>query len=366
MESGKKKKTKIKKSKKPGKINKNKTSIVVEVKDEDIEIEQDEEILLEPEEVIGSPQVDSAKKSQEERVNAILKKSEGKLVKYDPLKAYIQQVRHYPLLNADEEHQTAIIYQNTHDRKAAKRLITSNLRLVVKIAHEYSKVNNNLLDLIQEGNMGLIQAVEKFDPYRGVKLSTYSSWWIKAYILKYLLNNWRLVKIGTTQAQRKLFFNLHKQQDLLKSKGITPTSNQLAIALDVPEKEVKEMQKRLSSADLSLSTPVKSDDGDGKTVMDFMSNPKAKAPEEIVAADELHRLVSGKIKAFSKDLVGRDLVIMRDRLLSDEPMTLKQIGDRYGISRERARQIEKRLLKKLRAFLETELGDNVQIALGFQ
>lgn len=339
----------------------------VEVGDEDVRMEdaaEEEEITVSPEDVLSSVPEPSA--DVEDIFPAVVDEDEtAGLVRYDPVRAYIQQIRRYPLLTPEEEHDIATRYVQTRDPQLARKLITSNLRLVVKIAHEYSRIHQNLMDLVQEGNIGLIQAVEKFEPDRGVKLSTYSSWWIRAYILKYLLNTWRLVKVGTTQAQRKLFFNLHKQQELLRERGIVPTPALLAEALDVPEREVAEMQKRMAAADLSLSTPLRSDEDDGRTMMDLIGDT-SQVPDEVVAAEELRRIVTEKLHAFASQLKGRDLVIMRERLLSDEPMTLKDIGDRYGISRERARQLEKRLLKQLREYLTAELGDNVVVALGFE
>lgn len=340
----------------------------IEVEDREVafeeETEVEEEITVSPEDVLSSPPEVSG--DAELAVLTVEDEEEtAGLVRYDPVRAYIHQIRRYPLLTPDEEHDVATRYVRTRDPRLARRLVTSNLRLVVKIAHEYSRVHQNLMDLVQEGNVGLIQAVEKFDPERGVKLSTYSSWWIRAYILKHLLNSWRLVKVGTTQAQRKLFFNLHKQQELLRERGVVPTPQLLAEALDVSEREVTEMQKRMAASDLSLSTPLRSDEDDGRTMMDLMSDHQG-IPEEVVAADELRKLVSDKLHAYAARLKGRDLVIMRERLLSDEPMTLKDIGDRYGISRERARQLEKRLMTQLREYLTTELGDNVVVALGFE
>ncbi|MBN2723522.1 MAG: RNA polymerase factor sigma-32 [Deltaproteobacteria bacterium] len=363
MASG-KKKNQENKEKNNNLVLKSSVDNIVEISDNEVEFEddsEDEEILEGETEFLST---DESTDNRETSSYSDEDESSG-LVRYDPLRAYIHQVRRYPLLTPDEEFRIASDYYDNKNPASASKLVTSNLRLVVKIAHEYAKAHYNLLDLIQEGNVGLIQAVDKYDPYRGVKLSTYSSWWIRAYILKYLLNNWRLVKIGTTQAQRKLFFNLYKQQEALTAKGIVPTSQALATALDVPEREVKEMQKRLGSSDLSLSTPLDSSEGDSRSMMDVMPDP-IETPDEIAGANEIHKLVSEKIQLFAKDLSGRDLVIMRERLLSDEPLTLKEIGDRYGISRERARQLEKRLLTKLREFLEDQLGENVNIALGFE
>ncbi len=332
--------------------------------DREVEIVPEEEIELEEEEVVLESDAVVEEKGKDIVEQLTPKSSSTSVATYDPLTAYIQQIRRYPLLSPEEEHELAVKYQEHGDDSAAKKLITSNLRLVVKIAHEYSAAHHNLLDLIQEGNLGLIQAVRKFDPYKGVKLSTYSSWWIRAYILKYLLNNWRLVKIGTTQNQRKLFFNLHKQAEALKAKGIIPTTKALAESLDVSEKEVSEMQQRLGSTDLSLAAPVGDEDGK-RTVQDILGSGDP-TPEEEASREELRALIREKISEFVQTLHGRDLVIMRERILSDNPLTLKEIGDRYGITRERARQLEKRIYKKLRQYLEQELGDKVKIALGLE
>jgi RNA polymerase sigma-32 factor len=242
--------------------------------------------------------------------------------------------------------------------------VTSNLRLVVKIAHEYKRTYQNLLDLVQEGNVGLIQAVKKFDPYRGVKLSTYSGWWIRAYILKFILNNWRLVKIGTTQNQRKLFFNLRKQRDKLIQAGVDPTPERIARELDVSESEVIEMDRRLSGPDVSLNAPLAGDEGDtGRTRMDFIEDDTDDPSVEVETA-EFKDLLQEKLKEFGATLSGRELEIFRDRIVADEPLTLQELGDRWGVSRERARQLEKRMVLRLREFLQQKLGNAVQIALG--
>jgi RNA polymerase sigma-32 factor len=286
------------------------------------------------------------------------------LAMYDPLTAYIQETRRYPLISREEEIELAKAYKEDGDLAAARQLVTANLRLVVKIAHEYRKAHQNLLDLIQEGNVGLVQAVQKFDPYRGVKLSTYAAWWIRAYILKSILNNWRMVKIGTTQAQRKLFFNLRKQKDELERRGIQPTADIIAKALDVSENEVVEMERRLAAPDLSLSAPLGKDESGNRTFYDVLPEDDI-PPDEQVASKEFRTILSEKLERFSRHLHGRDAVIYRERLMSDAPQTLKEIGDRYGVSRERARQLEKRLLGKLRDYLREEMGDAVEIAMGW-
>ncbi len=286
------------------------------------------------------------------------------LARRDPMAAYMAEVRRHPLLTREEEHDLAVAWVEDGDQDAARKLVTSNLRLVVKIAHEYRRAYQNLLDLVQEGNVGLVKAVQKFDPYRGVKLSTYSGWWIRAYILKHILNNWRLVKIGTTQNQRKLFFNLRKQRDKLQAAGIEPSPENIAKELDVSTAEVVEMERRMGSPDLSLDAPLSSDDGDGsRTRLDLIEDEVAD-PEDRADAAEFKSLLQSKLLRFGADLEGRELEIFSERLMSDEPITLQDLGTRWGVSRERARQIEKRMILRLREFLQQELGDAVQIALG--
>ena len=286
------------------------------------------------------------------------------LARRDPMGQYMAEVRRYPLLNREEEHELAVRWIDHGDKEAGRRLVTSNLRLVVKIAHEYKRTYQNLLDLVQEGNVGLIQAVKKFDPYRGVKLSTYSGWWIRAYILKFILNNWRLVKIGTTQNQRKLFFNLRKQREKLKQAGVDPTPERIAKELDVSEAEVIEMDRRLSAPDMSLNAPLSEDDGDsGRTRLDIIED-STEDPSITVESAEFKDLLQEKLRRFGAKLVGRELEIFRDRIVADEPVTLQDLGDRWNVSRERARQLEKRMILRLREFLQEELGDAVQIALG--
>ncbi|HFE44217.1 MAG TPA: sigma-70 family RNA polymerase sigma factor [Nannocystis exedens] len=286
------------------------------------------------------------------------------LARRDPMAAYMSEVRRHSLLTREEEYELAVRWVEKGDTEAAKTLITSNLRLVVKIAHDYRRAHQNILDLVQEGNVGLIKAVQKFDPYRGVKLSTYSGWWIKAYILKYILNTWRLVKIGTTQNQRKLFFNLRKQRAKLKAAGIDPTPDKIAEALDVSTSEVIEMERRMGSPDQSLNAPLSADDGDGgRTRMDLLEDAQAD-PAADVEQHEFKELLQSTLKTFGATLSGRELEIFHDRLMADEPVTLQVLGSRWGVSRERARQLEKRMVLRLRKFLKQELGDAVDIALG--
>jgi RNA polymerase sigma-32 factor len=285
----------------------------------------------------------------------------GSLARRDPLAAYMQETRRYPLLTPEEEKALATRLVEHGDSAAARRLVEANLRLVVKIAYEYRRAHRNLLDLVQEGNIGLIQAVSKFDPYRGVKLSSYAAFWIRAYILKFILNNWRLVKIGTTQAQRKLFFNLRKEREKLEQLGFQPTTALLAEKLDVAEKEVIEMERRLAAPEASLDAPMGGggDDEGTRTRLDYL--PGDDRPDVAVAQSEFSELLRGKLEAFAQTLEGREQTIFRERWLTDEPLTLQEIGDRYNVSRERARQLEKRMLDRLKKYLENEMGTAVDI-----
>ena len=277
------------------------------------------------------------------------------LVKFDPLQRYLSEVSRYRLLTRDEERELAIKVREYGDRDAAYNLVTSNLRLVVKIALEFQRVwMQNLLDLIQEGNIGLMQAVKKFDPYKNVKFSYYASFWIKAYILKFIMDNWRLVKIGTTQGQRKLFFKLKKEKQKLIDQGFDPKPKLLSQRLGVSEREIIDMDQRLDGWDVSLDAPLK-DDSDTERI-DFLSTA-AESAEDKVAKKEMDVLLHNKIDEFKQKLTPRELEIFNLRIFSDNPVTLQEIGDRYQISRERVRQVEKNVVKKMREFFKREIVD---------
>lgn len=293
-----------------------------------------------------------------------LQEKESTLSRYDSLQQYINEIRRYSLLNREEEHDLAVRYKEQGDVNAAARLVTSNLRLVVKIAHEYRRAYRNLLDLIQEGNLGLMQAVKKYDPYKNVKLSSYAAWWIRAYILKFILNNFRLVRVGTTQAQRKLFFNLRKEQERLEALGIDITPKLLAENLSVKEEEVREMQERLSSPEFSLDAPLDSSDTEksrGRHV-DMIPDQSPRA-EERVADKEFQGRLSTILAEFAKTLSEKEKVIYELRLLAEEPLTLQEIGDKFGVSRERARQLEKRIIDKARVYFKEHLGQDFELAV---
>ena len=276
-------------------------------------------------------------------------------VPFDPLHRYLAEIRRYPILDAEDEKALAIRYREQGDLDAAYRLVVSNLRLVVKIALEYyNSWMTNLLDLIQEGNIGLMLAVKKFDPYRGVRLPYYASFWIRAYILRFIMENWRLVKVGTTQAQRKLFFNLRKEKDRLEALGFTPGPKLLAHSLDVKESDVIDMDQRLSAREMSLETPINQDSRE--SLGDLLPADDVYLDERM-ASQELRTLFSQKIEEFQKTLKGRDLDIFENRILASIPATLHEIGNKYGISYERVRQIEKNILKRFKALVTKEIPD---------
>jgi RNA polymerase sigma-32 factor len=281
--------------------------------------------------------------------------SSGKaLVPFDPLQRYLSEIRRFHLLSREEEHRLAVEYKEYGNVEAAYKLVTANLRLVVMIAREYQRAFKNLLDLIQEGNMGLMEAVKNFDPYRGVRFPSYAVWWIRAYMIRYIMNDWRMVKIGTTQAQRKLFFNLQKEKEKIEAEGLTPGPKLLAQRLNVKEDEIVEMEQRLASRDLSVDVPLGGDDE--ATLLHFLPDDK-QSPEEQFAETQYQQLLRDKMESFAATLKDKELVIYRERLLNEEPVTLREIGEKYGISRERVRQIEERVKKKLKAYLSKEMTD---------
>jgi RNA polymerase sigma-32 factor len=274
---------------------------------------------------------------------------------------YLRQVRQYPLLTREEEHEMAVRLAEGPDSALTARLITANLRLVVKIAREYRRIHNNLLDLIQEGNVGLIHAIRKYDPHRGVRICSYASWWIRAYILKFILNNWRLIKVGTTQTQRRLFFNLHKERHKLDVQGADVDTKQLAAALYVSEAEVIEMERRLNASEISLDAPGRPDDQSDRTRGPVLCASASSRPDLQIEDGEFAFRLREKVASFGTTLRDRDLEIFECRLNNDdEPVTLVELAERFGVTRERARQIEARIKRKLRTYLRAELGDSVE------
>ncbi|HMM40075.1 MAG TPA: RNA polymerase factor sigma-32 [Desulfovibrio sp.] len=277
----------------------------------------------------------------------------GEVVARDPLHLYLREISRFPLLAPEEEFELARRVREKNDQDAAFRLVSSHLRLVVKIAMDFQRRwMQNVLDLIQEGNVGLMKAVRKFDPEKGIKFSYYAAFWIKAYILKYIMDNWRMVKIGTTQAQRKLFYNLNKERQRLQSMGFDPTTQALSESLGVSETEIDEMDQRLSRNDMSLDLPL-GEDSD-TTRMDLLPS-LTPGVEETLVNEQISRLLLKNLRTIEPKLSDKERIILNERLLSDEPVTLREIGQRFGVTRERVRQIEARLLEKLREHLENKV-----------
>ncbi len=273
------------------------------------------------------------------------------------LHRYLQEISQYELLTREETEELAIQFRESGDPNAAYRLVSSNLRLVVKVAMDFQKYwMQNFMDLIQEGNVGLVQATKKFDPYRGVKFSYYAAYWIRAYVLKFIMDNWRLVKIGTTQAQRKLFFSLNKEKKLLEAQGFKPEPKLLAERLNVKEKEVVEMSQRMDSWDVSLESPVKNDSDDEQKSFIPSNDPSI---ESTIAGKQMKLRLAELLEQLKEHLNDKERMILEDRLLTDEPMTLQNIADKFDISRERVRQIEVNLLAKMKKYLEAEMPDIV-------
>ena len=277
------------------------------------------------------------------------------LVPTTALDRYLVEIRRYPFLSKEEEVQLFHEYRVMGSREAAVKLIVSNLRVSVAIAKEYAHTGADQMDLIQEGNVGLMQAMRKFDVSRNVRFYAYAAWWVRAYILRYLLQSHRLVKIGTTQEQRKLFYNLKKEKAKLEREGFVPDAKLIADRLQVRERDVLEMDQRLGSWELSLDQPISKDKEDG-TFLDLLPAPTPRV-DEALAQKELKLLFRKKLGEFSKTLDERDEDILRNRLLSETPLTLEEIGRKYSITKERSRQLEARIIKRLREFMKTELKD---------
>ncbi|MCA1743623.1 MAG: RNA polymerase sigma factor RpoD/SigA [Desulfonatronovibrio sp.] len=273
----------------------------------------------------------------------------------DPLRIYMRELGRFPPLSAEEEFELARKFRDEQDHEAALKLVTSNLRLVVRIAMEFQrKWMKNVLDLIQEGNVGLMKALKKFDPEKGIKFSYYASFWIRAYILKFIMDNWRMVKVGTTQSQRKLFYNLGKEKQRLEALGISPDADTISQNLDVSESDVVEMGQRLGQYDLSLDMPY-GDDSD-ITPMNFIP-AIGDGAEKLLLKEETAGILNQNIKELMPKLNEKEKDIIELRLLAETPVTLREIGEKYGITRERVRQIEARLLEKLKSHIEGNITD---------
>ena len=268
------------------------------------------------------------------------------------LDRYLGEIGQYEMLSREEMDELAIRVHERKDRNAAYRLISANLRLVVKVAKDFQKFwMQNFMDLVQEGNIGLIRATRKYDPYKGVKFSYYATYWIRAYILKFLMNNWRLVKHGTTQAQRKLFFSLNKEKKLLELQGFSPEPDLLARRLKVKKSEVIEMSNRMKNNEVSLESPVGQDSDEEQ--IGFIAGREPSIEDDLCRRD-----LKIKLHKFLQTLQGghndKERMILEKRLLTDDPLTLQTISEMFGVSRERIRQVEAGLLKKIRQRIEND------------
>lgn len=266
----------------------------------------------------------------------------------DTFEHYMVQVNRFDLLSATEEHDLAVRHLRDGDTEAAHRLICANLRFVVKVANEYRGYGLRLLDLVQEGNIGLMMAVKKFDPARGTRLITYAVWWIRAYIQSYIMRSWSLVKIGTTQMQKKLFFKLSQTRNALRNLTGSEQIEDIAQELEVNEKIVAEMSQRMGNRDTSLD--VELTEGEGYTLLSTLAD-KSDNQEDLFLAHEEQQLNTTRTSAALENLKPRERHIIEQRILADPPKTLQNLADEFGISRERIRQIEQNALKKLRTVM---------------
>ena len=305
-------------------------------------------------EVLGPDESEPVSASEGSSVPAIHRAGEHGPV--TALTRYMAQLRHHAPISREEEHELAVRWVEEGDVEAARQLVLANLRLVVKIAMGYRRAWANTLDLIQEGNVGLMEAVQRYDPYVGVKLSSYAVYWIRACILKFILDNMRSVRMGTTRAQRKLFFRLNKEKRQLELEGFEVEPKLLAERLDVSEDDVRTMEATLSRPDLSMDMPAHRDEPGGTTYGDNFAT-EGGSVEQSVGDAEMQHVFMEHVESFAEKLSPRDTRILRARLLADPPLTLAELGTEFGVSRERVRQLEARLLRKMRAHMEANLVD---------
>ena len=278
---------------------------------------------------------------------------EERLVPLDPFAAYLQEAKRYPILSEEEEKELAIRLTETGDVDAAYQLTTANLMLVVKIAMTFKREWQNVMDLVQEGNIGLMKAVKNFDPFRGVRLSAYATWWIKSYILKYILDNWRLVRVGTTNSRRKLLFNLKKEKERLEREGFDPSTKLLAEHFGVDENEIIDVEASIGAVDVSMDTPTRAD----SSMTPAQSLSDGKSLEKRAEIDQFREIFQQKIEGFKSELKPGEIEILEKRVLSESPQSLQELGDERGVTREAVRQAEQRLLKKFRIYIEEKMPE---------
>ena len=278
---------------------------------------------------------------------------EERLVPLDPFAAYLQEAKRYPILSEEEEKELAIRLTETGDVDAAYQLTTANLMLVVKIAMTFKREWQNVMDLVQEGNIGLMKAVKNFDPFRGVRLSAYATWWIKSYILKYILDNWRLVRVGTTNSRRKLLFNLKKEKERLEREVLDPSTKLLAEHFGVDENEIIDVESSIGAVDVSMDTPTRAD----SSMTPAQSLSDGKSLEKRAEIDQFREILQQKIEGFKSELKPGEIEILEKRVLSESPQSLQELGDERGVTREAVRQAEQRLLKKFRIYIEEQMPE---------
>jgi len=289
--------------------------------------------------------------------DGLKKISEGNLkeegtVLYDSLTAYIARIRKYPFLTEKEEYELAVKYRTSGDRDAAYKLVTSHLILVVKTAMKFNRMYSNIFDLIQEGNIGLLEAVRRFDPFKGTRLSTYATWWIRAFILKYIVDNLKIVKVGTTNVRRKLLFKLRSEIERLEREGYNPNTKLLAEHFGTTEEDIIDISEAISSQDISLDAPI--DENSREKISDTIES-RGQSHEEKVEESEFRDLFYKKLSKFEEGLNEYEKEVLRNRILSEDPATLQEIGDKFKVTREAVRQAEQRLHEKLKRYFEKEM-----------
>lgn len=323
--------------------------VVAEIVDQDHEI-LDQPTPLEPEPESSDLETQNPDDGSLASLVPKLKKSNDLIVtSKDPLTMYLNELRKYPLLSKEEELKIAHRYFETKDPEAAQKLVQSNLRFVVKIAAEYAKFSSRMIDLIQEGNVGLMHAVKEYNPNKGARLITYAVWWIRGYIQEYLMRQFSMVRIGTTANQRKLFYQLQKQKQDLENMMSPEALTELSLKLGIPEDEIAEMSKRLSGRDVSLDKPVGNGSDDSVSLGSLLKKDDGGLPlDERIALEEQILILKEAVEKIHDSLNDKEKILLSERILNEEPLTLQEIGEKYGISREAVRQNEARLIQKIK------------------
>lgn len=317
-----------------------------EVRKVDAEIVDEADSSFVPQETSDSDEIDLTPEITD---HAIVPSERGLSKSHDPLTLYLNEIRKYPLLTKEQEYDLAKKYYETKDPALAQTLVKSNLRFVVKVAAEYAKFSSRLIDVIQEGNVGLMHAVKEFNPYKGNRLITYAVWWIRGYIQEYLMRQFSMVRIGTTANQRKLFYQLQRQKQELEKMSSPENIALLSSKLGIPEDEITEMAQRLSSRDLSLDKPASGHDESATPLSALLKKEDGSLPlDEQMALEEQLSLLMQTVSNLRNSLTEKEKILLEERILSDDPLTLQEIGDKYKISREAVRQTEARLMKKIK------------------